>query len=153
MELNLLYEQDFTKKGKLSKFGGSEFGVKGPKDFKSYQIEKLTGELLKYNILESRVRDITKPLYKINSIEYMNIKYLAAVINILESIEGIEYKEQEEFDEIATYLFKDKEFLKSHLEKIIDIENSKDSKYLKAVKNTLFTYLYKIWANRHNEVS
>ena len=150
MELNLKYEQDFVKKGKLTKFGGSDFGIKGPRDFKSYQIEKLRGELLKYNLIESRIYNIVNSIYKMNSVEYMNMRYLAVVLNILENIEGVQYKDQNEFDEIATYIFKDKDFLKFHLEKILDTDKLKDSKYLKSVKSTLFTYLYKVWVNRYN---
>lgn len=85
-----------------------------------------------------------------NSVEYMNMKYLAAVLNILENIDGLQYKDQSEFDEIATYIFKNKEFMKIHLEKIMDTENSKDSKYIRSVKSTLLTYLYKVWVNRYN---
>jgi len=148
MELNLEYEQDFSKKGKLSKFGGSEYGIKGPRDFKSYQLDKLRVELLKYNILESRVYIILNEIQRMNSVEYMNMKYLAAVIDILEFFDGLQYKEQEEFDELAKEIFNNKEFLKPYLDKIIDIEREKDSKYIRLVKTTLFTYLFKLWVNR-----
>lgn len=149
MELNLKYEQDFTKKGKLSKFGGTDYGIKGPKDEKSYQLDRLRSELSKYNILESRVYSIAETLYRMNSVEYMNMKYLAAVVVMLENLE-LEYKSEEEFDELARYVFEDKEFLKPYLEKIVDVDREKDPKYMRLVKTTLLTYMYKLWFNRYN---
>ncbi len=150
MELNLEYEQDFSKKGKLSKFGGSEYGIKGPRDYKSYQLDKLRIELLKYNIPESRVYNILNEIQRMSSVEYMNMKYLAVIVNIIEDFDGLQYKEQEEFDELAKEIFNDKEFFKPYFERIIDIEKEKDSKYIRLVKTTLFTYLFKLWINRSN---
>jgi hypothetical protein len=151
MELNLEYEQDFTKKGKESKFGGADYGIKGPKDIRMIQVMKIRAELLKYNILETRVYSLTNKLHKMNSVEYMNPKYLAAVIYMLEDIDGVvQYETEEDFKEIVNYIFTDKNFLKTYLDKIIDPDKEKDPKYMRLVKTTIFTYLFKIWANRIN---
>ena len=151
MELNLAYEQDFTKKGKLSKFGGSDFGLKGGiRDAKTIQIDKLRSELQKYNISEARRNDLLEQMYKIRSIEYMNTKYLAVVLDILENIPGIYYREEDELLDILGYVFKeDKEFLQGYLDRIVDVSKENDPKYIKLVKSILLSYIYKIWTNRY----
>jgi hypothetical protein len=150
MDNILEYEQDFAKKGQGSKFGGAEYGInKGPKDFKGNQLESLKSELQKYDISESRRYDLLKEMSNLNSIEYMNMKYLASVLAFLDFIGGLKYENEEEFSEIISEFFMDKEFIKFYLFKIINLEKEKDSKYMKEVKIIFYSYLYKVWVNRY----
>jgi hypothetical protein len=149
MESILDYEQDFVKKGGISKFGGSDYGVnKGPRDFKGYQLEKLVSELQKYDISESRRYALSKEMYNLNSVEYMNMKYLASVLVFLDIIGNLTYEYEEEFQEIITDYFNDKNFMNPFILRIINLDKEKETSYIKKVKIIFYTYLYKIWINR-----
>jgi hypothetical protein len=152
MELNLEYEQDFVKKGGVSKFGGTEFGLnRGARDFKGFQLEKLASELQKYDIAEARRYDLVKEMNNLNSIEYMNMKYLASVLVFLDIIGNLTYEYEDEFQEIITDYLNNKEFMEQFIFKIMDLEKEKDSSYIKKVKTLFYTYLYKIWINRNRK--
>jgi hypothetical protein len=152
MELNLQYEQDFTKKGELSKYGGSDYVTnKGPIDFKGKQLDKLKSELQKYDISESRRYDLAKELNNLNSIETMNMKYLASVLVFLDNIGNLKYEDEEELQEIISEFLNDKAFLKPFLRRIIDLNKENDKSYMKSVKIVFYTYLHKVWINRYNK--
>jgi len=152
MELNLEYEQDFTKKGDLSKFGGSDYIInKGPVDFKGKQLDKLKSELQKYDISESKRYGLAKEMSNLNSIETMNMKYLASVLVFLDTIGNLKYEEDDELKIIESDFLNDKDFLNPFLRRIIDLEKENDKFYIKSVKIVFYTYLYKVWINRYNK--
>lgn len=147
MNLNLEYEQDFVKKGKGSKFGSSDFSIKNPRDTKSIQIDKLKNELQKYDITEKRRYEILSEMEKLNSIEYMNMKYLAAVIVIAEEFNG---RYQEDETEFIYDFFHNKKLVDKYISKIAETEKENNLNYIKLVKSVLFSYLHKLLLNRKN---
>ena len=148
MELNLEYEQDFIKKGKgISKYGGTDFGGRGPRDFKAQQLDKLRFELQKYDITENKRYKITSEMDALNSIEYMNMKYLAAVIMILEGYKG-SYQDEDDVNNYIYEIFRDKEKMSFFINKVIDSDKENDPVYMKMVKSVLLTYIFKLKVNK-----
>jgi hypothetical protein len=150
MEINLEFEQDFVKKGKgISKYGGADFGAKGPRDIKSDQIDKLKVELQKYDITENRRYKIASEIESLNSVEYMNMKYLAAVIMMFEEYNG-SYQDEDNVNAYLYDILNDKNRIKFFINKVADIDNEKDNGYIKLVKSILWSYAYKLFTNRKN---
>jgi hypothetical protein len=148
MEINLEFEQDFVKKGKgISKYGGADFGGRGPRDIKSEQLDKLKSELQKYDITENRRYKIANEMEALNSIEYMNMKYLAAVIMMFEDYTG-SYQDEESLNAYLYEILNDKNRIKFYINKVADIDKEKDSSYIKLVKSILWSYAYKLSVNR-----
>jgi hypothetical protein len=114
-------------------------------------LDKLKSELQKYDISESRRYDLAKELNALNSIETMNMKYLASVLVFLDNIGNLKYEDEEELQEIISEFLNDKTFLKPFLRRIIDLNKENDKSYMKSVKIVFYTYLHKVWINRYNK--
>jgi len=151
MDFNYELEQGFSKSGAGSKFGGSNYGVKGPRTHKTNQIDRLKSELQKYDITENRRYELADELIKMNSIEYMNMKYLAAVVMVLEDNFKNNVYNEDNYSEFFDMVFGDSNFLNYYMNKIIDIEKENDIEYIKLVKSILYNYMYKLWINRQNK--
>jgi hypothetical protein len=82
-----------------------------------------------------------------NSIEYMNMKYLAAVIIIFEDYKG-DYQDEDEVNTYLYDLFKDKQKISFFVNKVMDNEKEKDKSYIKLIKSILLSYSYKLFKNR-----
>jgi hypothetical protein len=146
MDINFDFEQDFVKQGKGAKHSGTTFIVKGS-DFKSKQLDRLKLELQKYDISDTKRYKIASEMEAMNSIEYMNMKYLAAVIMIFEDYKG-DYQDEDEVNTYLYDLFKDKQKISFFVNKVMDNEKEKDKSYIKLIKSILLSYSYKLFKNR-----
>jgi hypothetical protein len=146
MDINFDFEQDFIKNGKGGKHSATTFIVKSS-DFKSKQLDKLKIELQKYDILDTKRYKIATEMEAMNSIEYMNMKYLAAVIMIFEDYKG-DYQDEDDVNAYLYELFKDKSKISFFINKVMDNEKDKDNSYIKLIKSILLSYSYKLFKNR-----
>ena len=146
MDINFDFEQDFVKSGKGAKHSTTTFVVKGS-DFKSKQLDRLKMELQKYDILDTKRYKIATEMEAMNSIEYMNMKYLAAVIMIFEDYKG-DYQDEDDVNAYLYELFKDKSKINFFVNKVMDNEKEKDNSYIKLIKSILLSYSYKLFKNR-----
>ena len=144
LNLNPELEADFYKKG--SKFGGSDFGINlGNVDVSvQYQIVKLGMALSKYSSISSeRRRKIVEENMNLPQFRYMNMEYLAAVLEIMEMGRNEGYKDI--IFEYFKYIFENEKFFKDkYLSKITKSEKESQTNYIFKIKRTMITYLQKI---------
>lgn len=142
LNLNPELEADFYKKG--SKFGGSDFGINLGNLDSSIQIQlaRLNTSLGKYSSISSeKRRKLLDNIVNLPQLRYMNMEYLAAVLEIMQlsKNEGYDY-----FDYFK-YVFDNEEYFKEkYLNKITKSEKESQSNYIYKIKITMITYLQKV---------
>jgi hypothetical protein len=152
MSLDYSLEAGFVKKD--SKFG-SRFGFS---DFKvgslplQNQINLLLEEITKKytNISSNRRYKIRDEMANFTPIKYMNHKYLAASINIVDQHEEIQDENPDlSVEEYTSQVLNNPEKFKFYLDNVMSQSTEKIPDYQYLVKTTIFTYVYKLYNFRN----
>lgn len=140
----LSFEQSFGEK--YTSVGVQFEGERG-----GFQLQniKLLEALKKYDISSERYRSLLDEAKSLSTFRYMNMRYLAASIFIMDQFSEYEETEDSFFDFMSMQLNNEIYFSKFY-QKIVDVKKESLPMYIPTLKKTIFSYCYKIFRYRYS---
>jgi len=141
--MDLIYENDYN-----AAYSGSNFGSILSKGPNSRQNFALADAFKKYDITTNRIAQIIGEVENISTYPYMNMNYLAAAFNIMETFEDFEAADMvpdTKFNEYMIYIFSNESVFTKIYYKITDKKYEKNQYYTLMIKRVLLSYCFKIF--------
>jgi hypothetical protein len=112
------------------------------------QLNSLDAALKDYDISKERIYAFRERVSNLSKLEYMNMRYLAACLIIMDKFSDEEHNSPyEELLEYLKELFESEKFEKTYYEKMVNISNEESKTYYKIyLKRVVLDYCFKLLA-------